>query len=108
NALVVEGQGELGVGEHVHVHESPSPRPELPVETCAEALDLLPPSGLSREQPVLRRSALIDPLQYLLGLSNRAAGRHEHRYGRAPAAAPAGQAMDALDVALLAVGQSRA
>ena len=45
----------------------------------------------------------IDPLENLRGLADRAVRRYEHGHRRSAAGAPRGDAMDALDVALLVV-----
>ena len=106
HALVVEAQHAFALGEHMDVHQPPPLRPELLVQALAEPLDLVTGIRLRGKQPLLGWRAGIDPGQDVCGVGEHSLGRHQHG-NRAPAAgAPRGDPVDALDVALLAIGHS--
>jgi len=60
----------------------------------------------SAGQPVLGWRALVDPGEDLLRLAEHAVGRHQHGNRDPAARPPRGELMDALDMALLAIGDS--
>ena len=107
HALVVEAQHELALGEHVDVHQPSARRPESLVETPAQPLDLGALRRLSGEEPVLRGRALVDPHEDLLRLAEHALRGHQNRDRGSAARAPGRDSVDGLDVALLAVWDSR-
>ena len=100
------GSARSRLGQHVDVHQPPALRPELLVKAPAERLDLQPCAALGRKQPSVRGRTSIDPGEYLRRLPDRAFGRDEHGNGEPAAGAPRGEAVDALHVALLAVGHA--
>ena len=104
HAVVVEAQDELALGEHVDVQQPSPRRPQLLIEAPAQALNLAARRGLLGKQPVLRWSAPVDPREDLARLADRTIWRHEHGNGHTAARALGGELVDALDVALLAVG----
>ena len=92
----------------MHVHQPPPARPELLVKAPAKRQHLRTSVRLDREQAILLRHALIDPLQYLLRLPDHTFWSDEHRDGLSAARAPRRDPVYALHVSLLAVGQPAA
>ena len=103
DALVVRGQHQPLARQHVRVHEAASVRAEAGVEPAAEANHLVAQLAVGRKQALALLEPRVGVAQDLLGLSEHALVRHQHRDRPAAARPPRGDPVDPLDVALLAV-----
>ena len=108
HTLVVEPQHQIGLGEHVDVNEAPRPRPERFIEAATKLLRLGPLRRSGRQQAKLLRNLGIDPVEDLRRLAERPVRGDEDRDRPGAPGAARGELVNALNVALLPVGDSRA
>jgi hypothetical protein len=92
----------------VDIHESSPPRSQPLIQTPAERLDLAAGVWVLGKQAVLWWRALIDPGEDVRRIADHCVGCDEHGNGYPATRASREQLVDALDVALLAIGHSRA